>query len=232
MDFSDLSVVVPVGPEERLGEFRKQLASLPAGTEVILAAGQDQVDAIEAELEPGRLGAKLKLVRAPVGRAERLNAGAERSSRAWLWFLHADSKFASGTLEALADCLETEEQVLYYFDLVFHEPPLPLKLNQLGAWLRSRLLGLPFGDQGFLIRSRLFQELGAYPEEPEYGEDHLFVWQAHRRGVDVRPAGAKLLTSPRKYRRRGWLRLTLLYQYLWGRQAIVQYYRYLRQGSR
>lgn len=56
-----------------------------------------------------------------------------------------------------------------------NDGPLLSGLNAIGANVRSKVFGLPFGDQGFLIRKEVFTNLGGYPVDCYYGEDHLFV---------------------------------------------------------
>ncbi|HZF97242.1 MAG TPA: glycosyl transferase family 2, partial [Pseudoxanthomonas sp.] len=79
-----------------------------------------------------------------------------------------------------------------------------MALNALGAWFRSRCLGLPFGDQGLALPRALFERLGGFDESLRGGEDHDLVWRARRAGVPLQPARAPLYTSARKYAQRGW----------------------------
>jgi len=88
-----------------------------------------------------------------------------------------------------------------------------------GARLRSRILKVPFGDQGFCIKKALFHKLEGFPEDLPYGEDHVFVWKIRQHGTELQPTGAILYTSARKYKKHGWLKTTLLHQYLWIKQA-------------
>lgn len=146
-------------------------------------------------------------------RAKSLNTGAAEANREWLWFIHADSRISADNLRALEQSLEQYPDALHYFDLAFDQPFL--RGNALGANLRSRLLGIPFGDQGFCIKKSLFNQLNGYSEDTAYGEDLLFVWQAHQARIKLQPIPSTLLTSGRKYQQQGWLKLTLLYQWRW-----------------
>ncbi len=92
-----------------------------------------------------------------------------------------------------------------------------------GALFRSRALGVPFGDQGFCIKKTIFNKLGGFPEGLPYGEDHVFVWRARQQGIDLQPLGVKLYTSARKYKKHGWLKTTILTQYLWIKQALPEW---------
>ena len=54
---------------------------------------------------------------------------------------------------------------------------LAMQLNAAGANLRSRWLGLPFGDQGLVLPRASFERLGGFDPALRYGEDHALVWR-------------------------------------------------------
>ena len=56
-----------------------------------------------------------------------------------------------------------DREALYYFSLKFDDGRI-LRLNSLGANLRSRLFSLPYGDQGFCLSKELFLRIGGFPE--------------------------------------------------------------------
>lgn len=163
-------------------------------------------------------------------RASSLNLGAAEASGEWLWFLHADSRINPDNIRALGQSLEQSPAALHYFDLAFDLPFL--RFNAVGANLRSRLLGLPFGDQGLCIKKSLFESLDGYPEDCPYGEDLLFVWQARLAGVRLQRIPSKLLTSGRKYQQHGWLRLSLLYQWRWIKLSLAPFLKLLNRRIR
>ncbi len=216
-----LSVIVPLLPgDQAWSELAPDLAHLPKGTEVLFASPRPPAgsEAEAPQLDGGRL--RLAWLETPLGRAAQLNRAAARATGDYLWFLHADSRLAPGAVAALEDAVRLSPSALHYFDLRFAKggPPL-MPLNDWGVWLRSHVLRLPFGDQGFCLSRELFGKLGGFAENAPYGEDHLFVWQALRSGIAIRPVGSWLTTSPRKYRDRGWLRTTLRHQVLTYKQA-------------
>ncbi len=191
-----ITVVVPVGPQD----------------EAAFAALAQRLAALSPEVS---------LIGAAEGsRAASLNAGARAARTPFLWFLHADCAVEARHLEALAAALAARPDAVHFFDLAFvDDGPWAVRLNAWGGNLRARLLGLPFGDQGLAIRVDTWERLGGFPEDLPYGEDHVFIWRAHLEGVPVRRIPLPLATSARAYRERGWLRLTLLRQWLWLRQA-------------
>ncbi len=211
-----LSIIIPVAEQETAhSDLLHELQALPADTEIILVRAEgSSIDM------PNDLALAPRLLSSRKGRAEQMNAGAKAAVGQFLWFLHADSRLADNSLERLRQAMTEHPDSLIYFDLRFLADASPLMLlNALGAQLRSRLLKTPYGDQGFCLQRDLFVKLGGFPEGEPYGEDHLFVWKARQQGIRLFPARALLLTSARKYARNGWLRTTLIHQYLWLRQA-------------
>lgn len=201
-----LSVVVPVGPDDTLPpQLRRQLAALPRDAQVhVVCAGTTHADVILALLRT-QPGPQWFCAAATRGRASQQNAGAAAATRDWLWFLHADAMLAGDTLPALARFIDADADALGYFNLHFlDDGPALMRLNALGARLRSRWLGLPFGDQGLVLRRATFVRLGGFDTALTCGEDHDLVWRARRAGVPLRAIGAPLYTSARKYAERGW----------------------------
>jgi len=223
-----VSVIVPLAPGDAAWtQLTNDLAALPAGAEVIFVGPKAPCGELAADVvQPSGRRLRLAWMRSGRGRGRQMNAAARAASRAFLWFLHADSRFGEATLPALRRSLQAHPAALHYFDLEFAPGgPRLMPLNRWGAWVRSHLLGMPFGDQGFCIRRDLFLDLGGFDEDAAYGEDHLFVWQAQRAGIPLLCTGAGLSTSPRKYAERGWLRTTLKHQYLTYRQAVPEFLR-------
>jgi hypothetical protein len=207
-----VTVVVPVGPGDALvPRLREQLRDLPLQVHEVRAAdpATGAVGVQDGPRPHWRIG------HAPAGRALQQNAGARDAAGDWLWFLHADCVLAPTTAPALAAFIERADAhpgaapPAGYFDLSFlDDGPRWTRLNAGGAWLRSHWLGLPFGDQGLVIPRRSFERLGGFDRGLARGEDHDLVWRLRRAGVPLRPVGAPLLTSARKYARQGWCTTT------------------------
>lgn len=209
--FARLTVVVPVGPGDHLPQpLRAQLSALPAEAQVIVVCA-DEVQAVVTRVGlHSHTGPRWQCIAAAAGRASQQNAGAAVAGNRWLWFVHADAQLAPATLPALARLLATDAPALGYFDLRFlDDGPAMMALNTLGAWLRSRCLGLPFGDQGLVLPRDTFIQLGGFDAALTCGEDHDLVWRARRAGLPLRALGAPLYTSARKYAQRGWGATTL-----------------------
>jgi hypothetical protein len=202
-----VSVVVPVGPGEAVpSALCDQLAALPRAAEVLVVCAAPGGAARAGVTSAG--GPEIAWHVAPAGRATQQNAGAAAASRPWLWFLHADSRLAPATLPALAALIADDRPALGYFDLRFHDGPHLMALNAAGAWVRSRWLGLPFGDQGLALPRPAFAALGGFDPSVARGEDHDLVWRVRRAGLPLRPLRAPLYTSARRYVEHGWWRTT------------------------
>ncbi len=220
MSLENVAVVVPIGPGERAWRgLVAELAPLPEAARVVLVA--TTIDDLPRPSDgPSGLRAEVVALVTARGRALQQNAGAGAAARPWLWFLHADSRLAPTTLAALERGMARAPHALGYFDLRFaSDGPRAVHLNALGVLIRSRLLGLPFGDQGFFLARATFERLGGFDAERPCGEDHALVWAARRAGVPVVAAGAPLYTSARKYAELGWLRTTARHVRLTAAQA-------------
>ncbi len=214
-----LAIIVPAGPGDRAWQALLPQLAAAGARELVLVVPAGETPAA------GFLPAGVRLVEAAVGRAQQLNAGAAATISQWLWFVHADTRLDASTLNALHRFLAADATAIGYFDLRFlRDGPRLTVLNSLGAHVRSRWLGLPFGDQGLLMPRRVFDALGHFDPGHAGGEDHALVWAARRAGVPLKPVGAPIHTSARKYAQRGWWTTTR--QHL--RLTCVQAWRYSR----
>ncbi|RRC96733.1 glycosyltransferase [Amphritea balenae] len=224
----NISVVIPVGPAESdLGPMLNRLTYLRQAKEIVFVFCPGS-EGLKSQLDP-YLCDRVRYLVSEQGRAVQLNLGADSCSGEFIWFLHLDSQVANNHWQMLNQSLQRWPERLHYFNLKFEADGRgPMWLNSLGANLRSKYLGLPFGDQGFCISRNKFDLLGGYPIDAAYGEDHLFVWRAHQKRVRLANTGSTLTTSARKYSAVGWGRLTFKYQLYWIKQALPQFWLLLK----
>ncbi len=209
-----LSIIIPIGPGDHAWHgLVEQLAQLPSRPRILLVFADGDV---QSTTVPDYCMA----LSAPAGRAHQLNAGIAAADAEWLWLLHADSRLQADTWQALIDHLASTPRALGWFRLAFdHDGPGLMALNALGANLRARWLGLPFGDQGFVLHRDDAARLGAFDPALAFGEDHAMVWRARRIGLPLQRINGTLLTSARKYAEQGWWRTTMQHLRLTARQA-------------
>jgi glycosyltransferase involved in cell wall biosynthesis len=93
-----VSVVIPARNEVKtLPLLLHDLAATrKAGHEIVVVDGGSDDDTVEIATPYAD-----KVLRCAPGRAQQLNTGAKAATGDVLWFLHADSRVFSGTLEAL-----------------------------------------------------------------------------------------------------------------------------------
>ena len=162
-----------------------------------------------------------------------MNSGAKQAHGHFLWFLHCDSILNSKHIEAIQNITVKDKEGLWFFRLGFRgDGPPWMFLTEIGTRIRSELLRIPFGDQGFLLRKELFWSLGAYDENASFGEDHLLVWQAHKKGIPVKRISKALKTSARKYKDLGWSQVTKRHLLLTWKQAKPELNEFLKAKFR
>jgi len=200
-----ISIIIPALNEaESLGKYLPHLASIQ-GVEVLVVDGGSTdrtVDTAKA------LGAKV-LCSAP-GRAAQMNAGARAARSEILLFLHADTALKPGFAEQVSDVLRRPGVAAGAFRLKIDGKGVGLRVIELLANFRSRVLQLPYGDQGFFISAALFSSAGGFPDLPIM-EDFELVRRLKRLGhIIILPLQA--ITSPRRWQRAGILKTTLINQ--------------------
>src|SRR5680860_419025 len=131
-----LSVIIPLGPAEKtIQSMLTDLAQLPDGTEILIV----NAEAGNSSLLNALRNKKIRQIVAKPGRAQHLNAGAKAAKGEFLWFLHADSKFAANSLIQLSNAMQQHPGSLLFFDLAFlKDGPALMYLNAWGAYIRSR----------------------------------------------------------------------------------------------
>lgn len=133
-------------------------------------------------------------------RGGQLRRGCAVAQGDWLLVLHADTQLAAGWARPVRAHLKGGD--VGWFSLRFDRGGLPARLVAGWANLRSRLFGLPYGDQGLLIRRETYEESGGYPDQPLMEDVALMrALQGRLTRLD-----ATAVTSADKYRRQGWLR--------------------------
>ncbi|TGN08475.1 glycosyltransferase [Leptospira ilyithenensis] len=147
-------------------------------------------------------------------RAYALNEGAKKANGKFLWFLHGDSRITKETIHLLEKSISEKPERLHYFKLKFYPDSILMRFNSIGANLRSYLLGCPYGDQSFCIAKDQFLILQGFDEDIALGEDLFFVWKTKEKSILLNQIRGYIQTSSRKYKSRGWLRITIFHHYM------------------
>lgn len=208
----NFSVIIPVAPgDDDWKNLLCDLVFLEKSDECLLVSPKDLTKDLDQLVEKLDLKCEIRYLYAELGRARQQNEGALHAKNQILWFLHCDSRISSNSFAKLKNKTRKKDfkNSLYYFDLDFlKDGPLFMIFNKYGVRLRSRLFKMPFGDQGFCLHAQLFKKLKSFDEQKKISEDYFFVQKAHANKIKIKPVGASLATSARKYQKEGWLKTT------------------------
>jgi rSAM/selenodomain-associated transferase 2 len=189
-----VSVVVPVLNEERLiGRRLAELSTLGVHEVIVVDGGSTDGTCAVVAAHPG-----VRLLRAPTGRAEQMNAGAAVAQGRVLLFLHADVALPLDALLHVERALSDPSVVGGAFR-TWTVPDAPHWMAPLLhlADLRSRYSSLPYGDQAVFVRASVFRRVGGFPNIPLM-EDLAFSRKMRRAGR-IRLVRARVQVSGRRF---------------------------------
>jgi rSAM/selenodomain-associated transferase 2 len=195
-----LSVVIPVlNAGGVIGAAVETWLSSGVADEVVVVDGGSADGTREAAELAGA-----RTLSAPMGRGRQLAMGASTAGGDWLLFMHADTRLGPGW-QTVTRRFISEPKNIYragYFRFALDDPSPPARrLERVVAW-RCRWLGLPYGDQGFLISAEYYERLGGYPPVPLM-EDVALVRRIANHRLEALPADA--VTSAARYRQDGYV---------------------------
>ncbi len=142
-----------------------------------------------------------RVLTAPRGRGSQIAAGLDAASFDWRLVLHADTRLGPGWRNAVAAHADTMRAGYFRFVLDSADPRAR-RLERTVAW-RSRVLGLPYGDQGLLIHRDLLASVGGMRPIPLM-EDVDLVRRIGRGRLAALDADA--VTSAERWEREGYRR--------------------------
>ena len=137
-------------------------------------------------------------------RALQMNAGAKRATGDVFLFLHADTFLPSDGLRLIRNSLRVPDVVGGRFRLGLSEQTIGFRLVAFLSTLRSRYLGITYGDQGIYVRRETFNAVGGFPLLQLF-EDSEFCSRVVRVGKFVM-LHAQVCSSTRRWRKWGFVR--------------------------
>ena len=141
------------------------------------------------------------------GRAHQMNAGAEQATGDVFLFLHADTFLPANGLTLIRQSLRAPDVVGGRFQLGLSENAMGFRLVAFMSTMRSRYLGITYGDQGIYVRRETFEGVGGFPRLRLF-EDSEFCKRVARVGKFAM-LDAAVCTSTRRWREQGLVRTVI-----------------------
>ncbi|ABB57203.1 TIGR04283 family arsenosugar biosynthesis glycosyltransferase [Synechococcus elongatus] len=199
-----LSVIITTLNEAaNLPQTLASIGDAPVETLVVDGGSQDATVAIAQAW-----GAKV--IHSPAGRGRQFNQGAAAAHGNILLFLHGDTRLPPRFWEHVLQTLQPPQVVAGAFQLQIDSPDWRLRWIERGVRWRSHWLQQPYGDQALFLSRDRWRAIGGFSTGPLL-EDYRFVRQLRRQGT-IAIASAAVMTSARRWQRRGVLQTTLLNQ--------------------
>lgn len=174
--------------------------------EIIVVDGKSSDNTLEKAKNAGAL-----TLIAEKSRGKQLNYGASVARGEILVFLHADTILPDGYDIEINDIIKNKGNRLGAFKIRINSRLRGIKMVEFFINMRTQIFRLPFGDQAFFIRASFFKELGGYLPIPLM-EDFEFIKRAKKKG-DLIISDKYVITSGRRWEKKGILRTTLLNQF-------------------
>lgn len=194
-----LSIVIPTF--DAAAELPQTAEALLAGAtsglvrEMVISDGGSQDDTLEIARDLGAI-----VVSGPAGRGGQLARGVAAAKGPWVLLLHADTHLGDGWDVVAHDHMTKHPDKAAWFRLRFRASGLAARVVAGGANLRSKYLGVPYGDQGLLVSRKTLASVGGVPDVALM-EDVLLAraLRGRLRGLDC-----EALTSAARYESDGW----------------------------
>ena len=144
------------------------------------------------------------LLEGPSSRGLQISKGVEKSQGDWILILHADTSLSLGWSVNLLQ--KVDRNFAYHFKLKFKSKSPFARILEYWVKIRSKFLGLPYGDQGLLIHRDLLNTIGGFPKIPIMEDIAL------ARQLKGKTKSLEILanTSAKKYHKNGWSRQSVL----------------------
>ncbi len=140
-----------------------------------------------------------RVVTGAPSRGGQLRRGCAVAGGDWMLILHADTVLQHGWSEDVSAHLSIGTPAA--FRLAFRARGIAPRWISGWANLRSRVFGLPYGDQGLLVLRDVYHAAGGYPDQPLMEDVELA-----RRLPQIALLEIRAFTSAERYERAGWLR--------------------------
>lgn len=206
-----ISIIIPVLNEaEKIEELIISLSKLNGDKEIIISDGGSSDGTLE------KLNKfNLIIIDSPAGRAVQMNKGAEKATGDILWFVHADSKISTSSLDDIFETIK-DGKLGGFFRLHFYDADDKfMKFIERTSHIRAKNFCLIFGDQGLFLRRDFFNEIGGFANVAlmEDWEISRRIYKFHKHGK-ITALDTLIGTSARRYIQNGkfktWLKMNFV----------------------
>jgi len=200
-----LSIIIPFSKEEKdislLFDIKKKFKK-----NEIIFVGSSENNFVKKNINIIKKICKVYFIKNS-NRAKCLNFGACIAKNDVFWFIHLDSKILNIPNNFYKEIDLTK---INSFKLKYKKKFI---LNYIGANLRSRILKNPFGDQSYLMKRDIFFYVNMFNERLYEGEDHEFIIRSICKRIKINILPFSMISSERKYLRKGHILLTFIHFY-------------------
>lgn len=216
-----ISVVIPALDEAARVRRAVESARACSSARVVVVDGGSKDDTVRVAQQAGA-----RVLSSERGRWRQMNVGAVATRSLddddVLVFLHADSILPRGYGDTIAREMfdrrdgKQREWGSFAFKMTAEDKgrgpmkTLAKRAIEFGTNLRCRLLGMPYGDQAFVIRRSSYEAVGGFDELP-FMEDYVMAQKLRKRSAPVLFQDA-VTTSGRRWDERGLAKVTMMNQ--------------------
>ncbi len=199
MKNTDIAIVVPVLEDttalrvllERIRDWVSQPAEL-----IVISADSDPMTR-ELCRQHG-----CRYVESVSCRGTQLDRGAEEATAGVLWFLHADAEPHSDSLGEISRAVGRGTEGGYFRFMFLGEATWWKAFLERLINLRTRVGGIPYGDQGIFVRRDAYFEAGGFAHQPLFEEVTLVKNLRSRR--HFRALSLPIGVAARRWEHDGW----------------------------
>jgi rSAM/selenodomain-associated transferase 2 len=209
-----LSIIIPVFRESALisNTIHSLLdLSIPIPFEILISDGELTHSTLIHLQGDKKLNNKpVRLIRAEKGRGPQMNIAARKARGDLLFFLHADTRLDQKGIDLMIKTWQNHGHPFFCgaFDLCINSDKKIFRVIEKTASLRSRLLKIPYGDQGIFMSKKLFENVKGFPDTPIM-EDVGIMSRIKKMGVTPIFLAHPIVTSARRWKNQGILYTTL-----------------------
>jgi rSAM/selenodomain-associated transferase 2 len=206
-----ISIITPVFNEEKnIKSYLSHIGSLEGDFELIMVDGGSSDRTVEEVKKCiDTFNHKVIMLVSERGRAIQMNKGAKMAQGDILLFLHVDCVLDKDALTVIEKVISEKNVAGGGFRQAFSNPDSFLKFQSEIGNIRAGLTRVFFGDYGIFLKKKVFRKIGGYDNIP-FLEDVEICRKAKRYGRLLQ-VDRRIMTSPRRYIKKGKVRLTFAF---------------------